>query len=94
MLKVKIIVLIVFCLTAMSCGVSKYDTCGHSVKKRAIGSQSTYYKQNFKSNKVIRKKYKQGSAIILKRERNEWKYSRNTSVTHRKELYSSGGYND
>jgi len=83
---------LILCLMIMSC--SAYHSHGLINNKKPHAHSKTYYGKNLKGNKPLYKKFKIGNRKIRSKERDEWQYSRGTSITHRKAMNSSGGYND
>ncbi len=82
---------LILSLIAMSCSAYYHGLINN---KKPYAQSKAYYGKNLKGNKPLFKKYKGGNSKIYSKERNEWQYSRETSVTHRKAMNRIGGYND
>ena len=83
---------LLICLIAMSC--SAYHSHGLINNKKPYAKSKVFYGKNLKGNKPLNKKHIRGNSAILRKERNEWQYSRTKSVTHRKAMVKTGGYSD
>lgn len=85
------VVFLILSLIAMSCSAYHHGLINN---KKPYAHSKKYYEKNLKGNRPLHKKHKIGNSKIHSKERNEWQYSRETSVTHRKAMNRIGGYND